>query len=262
MEADLKISAPKPGFVHAGAGETRAIFRLPRAPFASQLLELWRAGIGFRTGALGYHGTGLEAMRYALRCGVIPTTEGSIKGTLFFYPIVKDFKSRFPGLVYLDAAEALELSRIYALRTAESAHIRRALLKAVIRKQISPRPSLRLLEEISYRLASPAEEEHFKAAARRLSRFEFSYDEIENLATRVQALSKRGVIGGVVLLLNTKVFKDFEVNLGDPGEGDLKIVAPQGLPLSCLAGLIPCGWRERGFFLNLAGGAKTACAKL
>jgi len=249
VEADFEISAPKAASMHAAAGEARAI--LPRAPFALELIKLWRAGIGFRAGALGYHGTGLEAVRYALRYGTIPANEGSFRGTLFFYPIVKGLRSKFPGLVYLSALETLEQSRIYALRTAESACIRRALLRAVIRKQVKPRPSLRLLEELSHRLASPADEEDFKAAARQLSRFEFSYDEIENIATGAQALSQRGVLGGVVLLLHRRVLKDFEVALGDPGEGDLRIKAPQGLPLSCVAGLLPCGRRERAFFLEL-----------
>jgi hypothetical protein len=179
-------------------------------------------------GCLGFHGTSLETLRFAIQHGYIPgsqsqlTTGENIKqGDLFFFPLTDTSKFQ----------EIQDNTARYAKNIAMAHHILKHLNFDI--------NDLNMMEAAS-ELVSPQNlrPEFYKKSLETLKLTPNQAEQVGNEAYKMQ---------GFIIGIDYRVTDLFSVLPGDLGENDMRIRTGWGLPIRYILGIKPLGKAEKYF---------------
>ncbi len=197
------------------------------------ILDAIDAGIADCNLIIGYHGTSIESLTYAIQRGCLPggTRPNTINlGRLYFAPLSK-FTSREQSEDPLDAA------KIYAELNAQKHGIANLLgLNLLSNEDVN---DLYRLRDDGFDPSTYFVEKYFKDHPN-------PWNEANRLIS--EALKRRGVVIG----LKTETLTDFQVGDGDDEEvADLYLCTPNGLPIKYIHGIQVLGFYEEKYFQEL-----------
>lgn len=194
---------------------------------------------------VGFHGTSLDAVQIMMQTGYLPTGVGEMnEGAIYFNPLPSTLRaSNWKCDLPRSEQDAIENAKDYAgllgrghwvAHRAGAQDFNSAV--SVCREAIVVESTIRDFPK------------HFGE--------EWSRSGLDQ-STLCHFISQSSSVKGVLLYLNPTVYHDFRVCEAISGDQGFRIMAPEGLPLRCISGIVPLGAYEKDFFKSFGNSCQS-----
>lgn len=208
----------------------------------NRLVELFESGMNAKD-IIGYHGTSLESIEFLAKSGHLPGGLFSHAGQegkyLYFFPKKSEFLHHPSASEFREEKSLVSEAADYAESIAGSHCLLKRLGLDIGDRELDPM-ARNLVSNIPADVWNPTtERDHF------LNNLGIKKTDLD------EALDDARKRKGVVLALNKTILTSHTLSGGDPTEGDLRILIPEGLSLDYISGLEPIGQVEWEYFEKL-----------